>query len=613
MSQQPRITISTSDSLSPDEVARRTFQTVRRGFDPREVREYLHYVADGLRLAGEREGELENLLAAANARAESPEITDEMLAQALGSETGRVLQTAHEAARDIVARAEARAAELIGEASTVLERRQTEAETEAAQIIATASAELESGREALRAETVRLLESTKSDCREMVAEAREVRARILQDLSARRKTIGSQIDQLLAGRLALLTALGGVRDSVEELTERLARGLPDEAIHGEEAAPRELTDEEIASDLARDDANVDAGLAPAPAVTAEEELPAGDATAGAEQGGGTAEGASDGQAPAAVDELFAKIRASRADEVAHAREVLGASGPDSAGGGEAASASSSSSETGVGDGHEAAAALVGETAASGETVAVADDSAAEPEATDSETEAALARRDELLEPALSQLARSLKRALQDDQNELQDRLRQAPLGSVLDDVFALEEQRTRISNAAVSGIEAAWIAGGQFAGARAKGGSPKFAAEAASEAALESALRLADEVCETLRPRISVGLSELGGEGDKSLNDVIGAAYRDLKGTRLEGIAGDHATSAFAGGEVAALTRKRGPQLAVAWVVDDGGSPCPDCADNALAGEQQLGDSFPTGQAYPPAHPGCRCVLVPAR
>jgi hypothetical protein len=24
------------------------------------------------------------------------------------------------------------------------------------------------------------------------------------------------------------------------------------------------------------------------------------------------------------------------------------------------------------------------------------------------------------------------------------------------------------------------------------------------------------------------------------------------------------------------------------------------------------GKEFPTGQAYPPAHPGCRCLLAPA-
>jgi hypothetical protein len=24
------------------------------------------------------------------------------------------------------------------------------------------------------------------------------------------------------------------------------------------------------------------------------------------------------------------------------------------------------------------------------------------------------------------------------------------------------------------------------------------------------------------------------------------------------------------------------------------------------------GETFPTGQAHPPAHPGCRCLLAPA-
>src|SRR4029077_6989302 len=123
---------------------------------------YLHYVADGMRIAAERENELEVLLAAANARADAPEITEDMLAQALGSETGRVLQTAHEAARDIVARAEARAAELVGEASTIFERQQKEAEAEAARILGAATAEMEGAREALRAEATRLMESTKN-------------------------------------------------------------------------------------------------------------------------------------------------------------------------------------------------------------------------------------------------------------------------------------------------------------------------------------------------------------------------------------------------------------------------------------------------------------------
>jgi hypothetical protein len=46
------------------------------------------------------------------------------------------------------------------------------------------------------------------------------------------------------------------------------------------------------------------------------------------------------------------------------------------------------------------------------------------------------------------------------------------------------------------------------------------------------------------------------------------------------------------------------------WVVDDGGSPCPDAEDNALAGAVAAGEAFPTGHRHPPAHPGCRCVLA---
>ena len=37
---------------------------------------------------------------------------------------------------------------------------------------------------------------------------------------------------------------------------------------------------------------------------------------------------------------------------------------------------------------------------------------------------------------------------------------------------------------------------------------------------------------------------------------------------------------------------------------------CPDCEDNSLAGAQAKGEPFPTGQLHPPAHPGCRCLLV---
>ncbi len=50
----------------------------------------------------------------------------------------------------------------------------------------------------------------------------------------------------------------------------------------------------------------------------------------------------------------------------------------------------------------------------------------------------------------------------------------------------------------------------------------------------------------------------------------------------------------------------------VRWVLDPTGGPCPDCDDNVLGGAVAKGDEFPTGHPCAPAHPGCRCLVVPA-
>lgn len=45
------------------------------------------------------------------------------------------------------------------------------------------------------------------------------------------------------------------------------------------------------------------------------------------------------------------------------------------------------------------------------------------------------------------------------------------------------------------------------------------------------------------------------------------------------------------------------------WLILD--DACDDCQENADAGAIDLDDMFPTGDEAPPAHPNCRCVLVP--
>ena len=97
-------------------MARHTFASVRRGFDPTEVRDYLESIATGLRGQAEREQDLRDTLAAAERRAANPVIDDTMLTTAVGKETARVLQTAHDAAAEMVANAQAEAARMVAEA-----------------------------------------------------------------------------------------------------------------------------------------------------------------------------------------------------------------------------------------------------------------------------------------------------------------------------------------------------------------------------------------------------------------------------------------------------------------------------------------------------------------
>jgi hypothetical protein len=91
-------------------------------------------------------------------------------------------------------------------------------------------------------------------------------------------------------------------------------------------------------------------------------------------------------------------------------------------------------------------------------------------------------------------------------------------------------------------------------------------------------------------------------------SDMVGAAYREWRGERIEGLAGDHALYAFSIGVLAGA----GPDVPVRWTPGADGALCADCEDNSLAEDVVSGGNFPTGHAAPPAHPGCRCVVAPS-
>jgi hypothetical protein len=119
---------------------------------------------------------------------------------------------------------------------------------------------------------------------------------------------------------------------------------------------------------------------------------------------------------------------------------------------------------------------------------------------------------------------------------------------------------------------------------------------------------LAAAIVTPLRRRLERAFDNTGDEEPSVVAERLGAAYREWKTQRIEQAAADHVAAAFARGAFEAVPAGR----LLRWVVEDVDGPCPDCDDNALAGPTPRGQVFPTGQQYPPAHAGCRCLLLPA-
>ena len=647
---------------------------MRRGVDADAVRRYLESIADEIRSLLEREAQLRRRVLEAERRAAEPPVLDEAtLNRAVGAETARVLQTAHDAAREVVARTEARAGELIAEAeahaadrisaaeeeaSAALEAAAEEAATLAASALAEATAlqestqaEAEALAEAAQQEAVALLEATKERCRNAVREAQQARKSVLSDLLDRRRTLFVQLEQLRSGRDSLVEVVDAVGGAVEELRRRLAMAEHDARVAAAEGGDRAearaddevdtLLDPEIAlelqSGLLGDDVN---GLVEAVVeAVVEAEIEAAEAIVGGFDDVADDVGAGEQEDTAAshrsVGELFARIRASRgrddasgvatsahddtdelaaAAELALAEQAVARAEPETvvavptAGIEDTAEtvvvSAPGAGEDAAGVPDEGGATAAGEDAADDVLPAATEAGDALPAAMDADDAAVIARRDVLVAPVVTRLARALKRALQDDQNELLNAIRHASGAADLDALLPEDFQSERYAQAASGALADGWLVGRQWLVADgADGVDDEVVGSLATETGRALGTELAGELAGLLRHRLTESLRALG-DVNEGAQDAAGAAYREWKGARVEGIAGDFATRAFAGGAVAA-----GEGTIVRWIVDDGG-PCPDCDDNALAGEQLAGDEWPTGQLHPPVHPGCRCLLV---
>lgn len=608
-----------------------TFTTTRRGFDQGEVRDLLRMVAAELARLQEREKFLEReLRTAQRGTLNSPVvIDDEVVTRMLGEEAARILQTAREAASQIKVRAEENASRLLREATDEAQRLREEAELESARRRQDASADSEAE-----------LQMAKQQGREMVNEARAYRERVLGELARRRELARQQIEQLVHGRDRLLQAFERARvASVDVMAELTPLGAPDEYVNlspttgpvplmvpahppaspdapydvgaedepGAEPEPEPAAEPEMVEDqeveMVEDQEVVleeeeEATIAPVVSLFAGE-LEAADV--------GTDEAPT---APkASVDDLFAKLRAARADSVIE--RVTEAVAEEEA----AEEAANEAAE-------EAAAEEAGTADAKGERLQsppvlsiVADPtvqldvfqkSPVAPAVVAEVDDSAFGKRDAELTPLIVASARKLKRVLADEQNDVLHVLRRAePATSLKMLVPRSAEHVQRYAHAIDDELRRAALAGAASVDQREAAAHERDIVKAK---ALRPAIdALTASLVSPLRERLERAVEQAGGDNGE-LASSVRAIYREWKTQRIDEHLDDVVLMAFGHGALVALT----PGTPVCWAVDPNGPPCPDADDNALAGAVPAGQPFPTDHLCAPAHEGCRCMLVRA-
>jgi hypothetical protein len=389
--------------------------------------------------------------------------------------------------------------------------------------------------------------------------------RVLGDLVRRRSLLSGQIDALRTGRDHLLDAYRTVKRTFLDATEALAQVEARAAV--ERSAPSNESIDvaaEIEAEIEKLD-GIDATGVDAPGVeggaegevTGEDEpiervqlVPALD------------DSETEVAALADVDTLFARLRAGHEDQPAAA-----AAGGESEAEAQEPSPAATASEAG----------------------------ASVPEGPRRTPAQWRALRSKEIDPLLPALLKRAKRRSQDDQNALLDSVRRhkgrPSAQQVLGDG---DTERDAWVGVLRDAFDRAYGAGLAAAGAQSAPASDQLAGEAV------------DAIVAPLRERLTVAIDS-GEEGDTGgLVERIGARYREWKNQSLERALSEALAAVWTRGVYDAV-----PDEAVLWWIPFEEGRCSDCDDNALEPTVK-GKQFPTGQAFPPAHPGCKCLLAPA-
>ena len=638
------------DPSSPAAVASAQFTLTRRGFREEEVRDFLRQVSVELARLLERERFLESELKALQARGplDVGVIDEAVVTELLGAEAARVLSAAREAAQAMRDRAAVSVEQIVRDASR-----------EATRLLEESNVEASRRRSDVSGEAEQEIELAKQQGREMIAEVRAYRERVLTDVAKRTEEARRELERLVHERERLLGAFERARHAATDVVGDLNEF--DEALRGTGVTPplvppdappppRPTRPSDVpifdakkyehelgeAHRSATDDAaSVDA-VQPAPddqapdplehdvqptavVTTTEVETETTDKETGAPadvqaQHPEESTVADLGQMAEVVN-LSDRRRKKELTNGPHISAEISA--PDHPvferveGTVETESSAASDTSDMVSGDTVSTTNHVDEIFArlrAASTTRVADAAKkdlATPRNPNTVDESVLRRRTEVLTPALDALMRAMKRHLVDDENTVLTHVggkrTSLTLAAMLPTAVEQAAQYLNTIRELVTSI--AVDAARSHTDARRSDMRSAITQGAVLEKISEM---LVSDLIQPLHERVEAAITAAGGDRD-TLLVALRAIFHEWKSQQLAPVVSDIAYFAYARG----LFLGCDTNTTMCWAVDPDGPPCADAEDNSLAGGVRRGDAFPTGHAYPLAHAGCRCLVVP--
>ena len=639
------------DPSSPAAVAAAQFTLSRRGYREEEVRDFLRQVSVEMARLFERERFLESELKAMQARGpiDVGAIDEAAVTELLGAEAARILSVAREAAQAMRDRAAESAEHVVREASREATRLREESSVEASRRRSDVSGEAEQE-----------LELAKQQGREMIAEVRAYRERVLTDLAKRTEEARRELERLVHERERLLGAFERARHAATDVVGDLNEF--DETLRGTGVTPPLVPPDapppprptrpsktpifdakQYEHELGESHQSVEVAAAGSDAAPSNEEVVIVEHIDHADEPVAIVETVEIVEIVETVEET-PKETVETTKEIVETTEI--AETPETVQLAEVVNLSDrrrqkqtprASHVTPELDAPEhpvferiqgsppdeqpqsvtpdraspAATSRVDEIFArlrTASTTRVASETTqkiaapGEPHKVD---ESVFQHRAEVVDPALPGLIRAIKRCLADNENavltHVSTKRSTLTLAALLATPSELALQYTEAIRELVTSV--AVDAARSHSAARRSDMRAVIAQGAVLEKITE--MFVADFIS-PLHERVAATLVTSAGDRD-ALLVALRALFAEWKSQYITPVVSDIAYFSYARGLFLGCDTK----ASVCWAVDPQGPACADAEDNSLATEVRRGDAFPTGHTHPLAHAGCRCLVVP--